>query len=127
MSQSTYDSIKGRKLGIDALTGALWMKAKSGLTALAGGGQTGATDIPAALTRFTTVATAADSALLPPAKAGKIHAICNAAAANSMTVYPASGEAINALSADAGFAVAANKTALFICFVDGKWNTILTA
>jgi hypothetical protein len=37
------------------------------------------------------------------------------------------GDAINALSANAAFAMAANKAAEFVCAVDGTWNSILTA
>jgi|SRR5690349_6482308 len=97
------------------------------LTAHAGGGQGSALQLYAGINRVTTVATAADSVKLPAAKAGMQYVVINAAAANSMNVYPATGEAINALSANAAFAMAANKTAIFYCAVDGVWNSILTA
>ena len=100
----------------------------NGITALAGGGQSGATQMRSqTINRVTTVATAGDSVLLPNAINGKMLVVINAAAANSMNVFPQSGEKINALSADAAFAMAANKTALFVCAVDGTWNTALTA
>lgn len=101
--------------------------AANALTAKVGGGQSGATALAADINRFTTVGSAADSALLPAAVPGMEIAVTNAAASNSMTVYPATGEIINALSANAGFAVAANKTAVFYCAVAGQWNSVLTA
>ena len=99
---------------------------QNGLTALAGGGQTGATLISRTFTRFTTVATTADSALLPAASAGLTYTVKNAGA-NSMNVFPNVGDAINALSANAAFAVAAGKAAQFFCVVNGTWDAILTA
>jgi hypothetical protein len=99
---------------------------QNGLTALAGGGQTGATLISRTTTRFTTVATTADSALLPAAAAGLSYTVINAGAA-SMNVYPAVGDAINAGSVNAAFAVANAKSAVFNCAVNGIWNAILSA
>jgi hypothetical protein len=97
------------------------------LTAFAGGGQAGSLLLTSAINRVTTVGTAADSVLLPPARAGVRVVVINAAAANSMNVFPSTGDAINALSANAAFAMAANKAAEFVCAVDGTWNSILTA
>lgn len=99
----------------------------NGLTALASGGQTGATSLDAALCRVTTVATAADSVVLPVAFAGRRIVVVNAAAANAMAVFPALGDVINALSANASISVAANKTIEFVCVVTGTWNSMLTA
>jgi hypothetical protein len=102
--------------------------AANGLTALAGGGQANAAVLTAQVNRVTTVATAADSVKLPPAKPGQWPlVVINAAAANSMNVFPSSGDAINAVAADGAFAVAANKTVLFFCAVAGIWNAITTA
>lgn len=96
------------------------------LTAHAGGGQASALALTAVINRVTTVATA-DSVKLPPSQAGMTITVINAAAANSMNVFPASGEAINALGANAAFAVAANKTAYFTCATAGQWHSVLTA
>ena len=102
--------------------------ANNAVTALAGGGQANAITVSKPVTRVTTVATAADSIKLPRAVPGtQPLVIINAAAANSMNVFPASGDAVNALAGDAAFAVAANKTVLFFCAVAGVWNTIVTA
>lgn len=97
------------------------------MTAHAGGGQGAATACPGILNRFTTVATAADSAVLPASVAGADITIINAAAANSMNVFPAVGDAINALGANAAFALAAGKTVTFYCVTPGQWHSILSA
>lgn len=97
------------------------------LTAFAGGGQANATALPAQVNRVTTVATAADSVVLPTAVAGQEITVINAAAANAMNVFPLSGQSINALSANAAFSVAANKVCVFTCAVNGIWNTNLSA
>jgi uncharacterized protein (DUF2126 family) len=98
--------------------------ARDGLTALVGGAQAG-TALTVGINRFTTVASAADSAQLPASVAGTV--VINAAAANSMNVFPQTGDIINALAANAAFAVAANKTATFYCAVAGRWNAQLSA
>lgn len=105
------------------------MPAYDGLVALAGGAQAGATQLREGVNRVVTVATAADSAVLPitQGEAGLMVVVENAAAANSMNVFPAPGEKINALAANAAFAVAANKCCLFICTGYGQWHSILTA
>lgn len=97
------------------------------LTAHAGGGQGSATPLTAMFNRVTTVATAADSVVLPASVAGMCITVTNAAAANSMNVFPASGDAINALAANAAFAMAAGKTAEFVCITAGQWHAILSA
>ena len=68
----------------------------NGLTALAGGGQTGATPLIEGVNRFTTVTTTGDSAILPLAVPGNRVTVINAGA-NSMNVFPAVGQSINAL------------------------------
>lgn len=108
-------------------TGRISKSVANALTAKAGGAQVGATACPADVNRFTVVATAADSAILPAALPGVELTVINAAAANSMNVFPAVGEAINALAANTAFAVAANKHCVFTCAVAGVWNSNLTA
>ncbi len=97
------------------------------LTALAGGGQANAVTLTAHVNRFTTVATIADSTKLPPAVAGIYPVTVINAAANSMNVFPSTGDAINAGAANAAFAVGGNKTAIFFCAVNGTWNAVLSA
>jgi hypothetical protein len=97
------------------------------LTAKAGGGQSGATPLTAMMNRVVTVASAADSVLLPASAAGMNLTVINAHASNSMNMFPATGETINALSANAAFAVAAGKTVEVYCVSAGQWHTILSA
>jgi len=96
------------------------------LTAHAGGGQGSATPLTAAINRVATVATIADSVILPVSTVGITVTAINAGAA-SMNVFPASGEAINALGANTAFAVAAGKTAEFFCTNSGQWHSVLSA
>lgn len=97
------------------------------ITASTSSDQAGAVQLAYRNSRVTTVGTAGDSVKMPAAKAGMSMTVINAAAANSMDVFPASGEVINALSADAALALAANKAMLYSCAVNGTWNTNLTA
>ena len=97
------------------------------ITAHAGGGQGSATPLTAMINRVTTVATANDSVLLPVSANGMSLTVINATASNSMNMFPASGEAINALGANAAFAVAAGKTVEAYCVTAGQWHTILSA
>jgi hypothetical protein len=108
-------------LGYPSLVGSI-----GALVALAGGAQAG-TPISGRFNRFVTVATAADSGQLPPALPGRIAFVKNAAAANSMNVFPQTGEVINALAANAAFAVAAGKSCEFYCVTLGTWETNLSA
>lgn len=106
----------------------------NGITAHAGGGQANATALTATINRVTTVGTAADSVVLPPAKHGMQLTVINAAAANSMNMFAASqtqggvsgGDTMNTTQ-NGSFAIAAGKTALAVCAVDGTWHTVLTA
>ena len=111
----------------DVTFNSLKLGAVNALTAFAGGGQGSATALTAAINRVTTVATAADSVKLPAALAGASLVVINAAAANAMAVFPQTGEIINALAANASISVAANKTVMFFCAVNGTWNSMLTA
>jgi hypothetical protein len=96
------------------------------ITALAGGGQAAA--LPAfGGYRVTTVAAGNDSVTLPPSVVGSIKSLTNAAASNSLNVFPAAGDAINALGANAAFALAAGKSALFMCTGAGQWHSLTTA
>lgn len=97
------------------------------ITAKAGGGQGSATALTTVINRVTTVGTAGDSVVLPPSAPGMQLVVINAAAANSMNCFPATGEAINALSANTAFAIAAGKTATFYCSNAGQWHALLTA
>jgi hypothetical protein len=96
---------------------------QNGVTAVAGGGQSAKPNIYATVTRVTTVATAADSVTLPQAAPGLRYKVINKAAANSLNVFPLAGDAINALSVNAAFALAATKSVEFISVAPGIWDT----
>lgn len=93
-----------------------------GLVAHAGGGQANGTPVTTMLARFATVATAGDSALLPVSKPGMVITVLNGTA-TSMNVFPQTGEAINALGANAAFAAAGNTATIFYCITAGQWFT----
>ena len=98
---------------------------QDGLTAKAGGGQGGGPTINRMINRVTTVATAADSVTLPASATGMTITVINAAAANSMNMFPATGETINGGAANAALAVAANKTASGYCAGTGNWHFVV--
>lgn len=115
------------KLQLDAsdIPGAIrdMVSSTTGLTAFAGGGQANATLLPSAFNRVTTVASAGDSVRLPAARAGMTIVVKNAGA-SSMNAFPATGGIINALSANAAFAMAAGAVAVFVSTLDGRWDTV---
>lgn len=111
------------------------------ITAAAGGGQANAVLLNSAVNRVTVVATAADSVRLPLCQTGPQNAVggnpgqpamtigqmmfvINADAADSMNVFPSTGGSINALAANAAYAVAANRTVGFIC-IGNIWYSLL--
>lgn len=98
----------------------------SGLTANAGGGQANGTPLNLGINRFSTVATAGDSATLPTYSGGLVIMVVNATA-TSMNIFPNSGGTINALSANAAYALAAGKSVIFFQAVDGNWYANLSA
>lgn len=110
--------------------GMLRVARNTALTALAGGAQAG-TALNLGYNRFTVVATAGDSAQLPALSGGVVVIVTNADAADSMNVFPQTGGIINAAAANAAFAVAAGKTAIFIQAIDTSgatiWYAVLTA
>ena len=116
----------GSTLWLDGASDAINTNVVTGLTALAGGGQTGATALTGKLNVVSTVATIADSVQLPACVAGQWITVTNSAS-NSMNVFGQTGDAINALSANAAFAVAGGKTALFFRISATQWYSILTA
>jgi len=126
MSNYTGVATDSPTFATQKVTGLQYESTQDNLTAHAGGGQTLATPITAMNARFTTVATIADSGLLPQSAAGLIIYVTNAAA-NSMNVFPYSGDAINALGANTAFAVAGGKTCAFVCYTAGQWHSLLSA
>jgi hypothetical protein len=99
---------------------------QNALTATAGGAQAGV-PLTSFINRFTTVGTAADSAQLPPAVLNRTVVVINDAAANSMNVFPQTGESIDAAAANAAVAIVAAKRRIFYCATPGLWSSILGA
>jgi hypothetical protein len=94
---------------------------KNGLTALAGGGQTGALLLPAAVNVVSTVANPGDSVLLPKEGGGKRIIVINAGA-NSLNVFPNNTtDVINSLGVQTAYAVPAGDVIEFIGTGNGQW------
>lgn len=73
-----------------------------------------------------TLVTAGDGtkgAILPAAVAGQMAIVKNGAAA-VMKLYPATGDTINALSANASLNMAANTSAVLVAYNDTAWYTV---
>jgi len=140
MATSVYGSVNPQDIqpGEGLIDGStiqtcLWPQAaRSGLTALAGGGAAGATQLLPGLNEIDTVATAADSCLLPVALAGATVLVYNATN-TSLTVWPQQANPNNAANAAdvitnlAGAAVlslacAGNTVQQFRCFKAGTWK-----
>jgi hypothetical protein len=118
---------EGLATGFATSAGLQTLSNVNGVTAKIGGGQGGPPTVGQMITRVTTVTSANDSITLPASVAGMQVIIINAAAANSMNVFPAVGDQINALGANAAFALAANKTVQLTCALAGQWHAILSA
>lgn len=100
----------------------------TGITALAGGGASAATPkLNSWSNEITTVATAADSIMLPPAKSGLAVMVINSGA-NSTRVNVAlnSGDKMN--PGNANFLdQAAGAVAEYICTKDGRWDRFVSS
>ncbi len=103
----------------------------TGLTALPGGGQSGATLLTGELNRVDTVATAADSVALPaPAFVGQQVTVVNNAASNAMQVFGSGTDTINGVATATGVSQAAGKTAIYRAVSVGTaaaWFRLLSA
>src|SRR5277367_5006716 len=98
---------------------------ETGLTAHAGGGQTNALALnPVDFVHVvTTVATTADSVRLPVSVKGQAHKVINAGA-NSMQVFGAGTDTINAVATGTGVAIAAGAGTEYFCYAAGTWVSI---
>jgi hypothetical protein len=102
--------------------GLLQESAADNITALAGGGQAGATLLTNEINRVTTVATAGDSVLLPVSLPGLSVAVINAGA-NAMQVYGNGSDTINGVAAAAGVSQMPSSATLYLCATAGAWFT----
>lgn len=111
-------------------------KPAPGITALAGGGAAGAPVLEFAINLLSTVASAADSAVLPQALAGR-HVVVDNEGANSSTIYaattnPSTGVADQVIDTGstalaASVAVASGYAAVFYCTKAGVWKKLVSA
>jgi hypothetical protein len=101
-------------------SGLVYESATDGMTALAGGGQTGATQLSTELGRVATVATAGDSVMLPPALPG-LDIIVTNHGANAMQVYGQPGDTINDVATATGVSQMAGSECIYACYGNGKW------
>lgn len=97
-----------------------------GLTAFATGGQASATPVTTGTARFTTVATAGDSAVLMLAAPGLAITVINNGA-QIMNLFPAVGDQINNLGANIAFAIPAGAAADFYSTLAGTWHSVMSS
>ena len=98
-------------------------KATNAITAFATGGQSSATALTSTINSITTCATAADSVKLPTATAGSIIQVSNLGAAYA-SVFPATGDLIDALAANASVSLPVGSSTIFTCAVTGSWKSL---
>lgn len=97
---------------------------KSATVAATGSDQAGAAALAAGFT-LVTDANATKGVRLPAASAGLVVIIKNADAANAiLKVYPASGDAINAITADGAYSMAAKTSMLLVAYDSTTWYTV---
>lgn len=116
----------------DAVNKLNQQQATTAVTAFVGGGQTGATALGYGLNQVATVASVADSVMLPPCNVGAVVYVTNDAT-NSTTVFGSRNrtDTINGTAGATGVAQAGAAHTLYICAVPdattaatGKWTTI---
>lgn len=95
---------------------------QNALTALAGGGQPGATQLTAGMNRVTVCATAGDSVALPAATAGVSVSVVNVGAAN-MAIFPlGASDVIQGIATATAMTLAFGSSIQFRCAVAGTWS-----
>lgn len=101
----------------------IFESAQDGIAAHAGGAQANAFNLgPVEMNRVTTVATAGDSVMLPPAQPGLGLIVVNHGA-NSMQVFGQPGDTINDVASATGVPQMANSWVFYGCFTAGNWYT----
>ena len=118
--QSGFRLEDGNNLNV-ALATPQW-QTNYGITALAGGGRSSSTPVLVLGSNVvTTVATAADSVVLPSAVAGSIVYLLNADSADAVQVFAKASDTINGTAGATGVSYAAAKRVLFIAVTNGVW------
>lgn len=96
---------------------------QSALTALASGGQAGATQLNSGINQISTVANVADSCQLPAATAGVSVVVSNIATANAAAIWPkGASDVVQGFGVTNPLLLAAGYTAEFRCVVAGTWT-----
>lgn len=142
LAQLWQSFIPGQRLidGQDLLNLAnLTASAKPTLTAEAGGGQVGATPLPAYINELSVCATANDSCMLPVGLPGLMVVNINDGAQSTQvfgqTLNPNTGvgdtiaahNSVNQTATATGVAQASASVGIYFCFAPGKWKqTLLT-
>ena len=108
-------------MGAAAAAGQFYaLSTSDGLTAHAGGGKASALQLTSQFNDVTTVATAADSAMLPPSSVG-LWCVVRNGAANAMQLFGNGNDTINGVATGTGVSVAGGKTAILFCGTAGAW------
>ena len=93
---------------------------------MAGGGRPGAPLLVLGSNEVTTVASAADSVVLPVAIPGSVVFVANAGA-SALQLFANGSDTINGTAGATGISVATNKRILCVAADLGQWYTILSA
>lgn len=114
--------------GTSAFTGLVTMsagaasQAQNALTALASGGQAGATQLRVGINRVTVCATAGDSCALPAAAAGITCTVLNQGA-TSVAIFPLGAtDVIEGIAVTVAMLIPSGGSAEFRCAVAGTWD-----
>lgn len=96
------------------------------LTATGNASQSNAYQLDSSVSSFSTVTAAANSAKLPSIALSprSSYWVINKDAADTLNVFPASGESINDLAADLSVTVAPGESRLFIKFSSSAWHSV---
>lgn len=118
----------GVLLGWQYLNGQItWFPAsvpQAGITAAVGSTQETGVELLYRAVEIEVCANAGDAVTMPYAKPGMCMSIVNHGA-EAADVFPASGDAFNGVTADAAFALPADKPAIFYCVLTGVWEVLI--
>lgn len=106
-----------------ALADGLKLDVTTGIAAAGSNSQANSTALTASINIVATVSATTRGVRLPTAEAGDIVIVKNKSA-TLMNVYPATGAAINALSANAAYDLSAATSAMFVAESATLWHTV---
>jgi hypothetical protein len=92
------------------------------IVAKAGGGQTNAYQLSAAVSRVVTVASASDSVKLPKAVAGNQYEVINDGA-NALQIFGTSPDTIDGVATGTGVTITNARRSIFWCVTNGAWQS----